>query len=126
MKSYSLYKYSLFFVATLLLTNCDPFFNCLDGNGILKQEDRIVSEFYGVENTTQIDVDITADDEYSIELTADENLLGLIQTSVRNGNLIISMSNDRCIKTDNYMLVDIHMPVLDYIELTGSGNVVLD
>jgi len=123
MRQNSIYKLPLFLIlGTCLLNSCDSFFNCIDGNGILKQEERFVSEFYGVENSTQIDVDITSDSVFSLEVTADENLLGMIQTTVRNGNLVISMSTDRCINTDNYMLVEIHMPTIDYIESTGSGN----
>ena len=123
MKLNGTYKIQLFLVfASFLFNGCDEFFNCIDGNGILKQERRFVSEFYGVENTTSIDVDISSDSVYSLEVTADENLLGMIQTTVRNGNLVISMSTDRCINTDNYMLIEIQMPTIDHIESTGSGN----
>ncbi|MGD2034224.1 MAG: head GIN domain-containing protein [Bacteroidales bacterium] len=125
MRQKGICKVSLFMlVSAVLMNSCDPFFNCVDGNGILKQEERFVTSFSGVENTTEANVDVIADSVYSIKVTADENLLGIIETSVRSdNNLVISMDNGRCVRTDNYMLVEIHMPYLDYVELTGSGNV---
>ncbi len=106
-----------------LLSSCDSFFNCLDGNGILKQEERFVTSFYAIENTTEVDVEVTSDSLYFMEVIADENLLSVIETSVRDNKLTISMDNDRCIKTDNIMLINIHMPILESVLLSGSGNI---
>jgi hypothetical protein len=124
MRLNNVYKSSLLLISiVLVLSSCDPFFNCLDGNGILKQEERFVTSFYAIENTTEVDVEITSDSVYFLEVIADENLLGVIETSVRDNKLLITMDNDRCIKTDNIMLVNIHMPHLESVLLSGSGNI---
>lgn len=118
------YVFPVLIISVVFLLNaCDPFFNCLDGNGIVKQEERFVTTFYAIENTTQVDVKVTSDSVYYIEVIADENLLGVIETSVRDNKLTIGMDNDRCINTDNSMTVNIHMPLLESLILSGSGNI---
>ncbi len=107
----------------LLVVSCDPFFNCLDGNGVWKVEERFVSEFYGVENQTSFDVEIVSDSTYAVQVWADDNLLDEIDTRVRNGNLIIETDNDRCLSSEHKIMVEVRMPEIDHVELTGSGNI---
>jgi hypothetical protein len=123
------YRYTkllILFAGVLLLFSCDELFNCLDGNGVLKTEKRFVTEFYGVENHTDFDVEIIADRDYGVEVIADENLLSYIKTSVRDGNLIVDTDNDRCIKSRHDIVIEVRMPSIDMIELTGSGNIDAD
>lgn len=120
---YRYIKLGIIFAGVLLLLSCDELFNCIDGNGILKTEKRFVSEFYGVENSTDFDVEVIADSVYSVEVIADENLLSYVNTSVRDGNLIIDTENDRCLDSRHDIIVEIRMPIIDMVELTGSGNI---
>lgn len=106
----------------LLLYSCE-FINCIDGNGFITTESRIVSEFSAVENTTSYDVDVIADSVFSVEVTGDENLLYFINTYVRHGNLIVEVDYNRCINPSSYMLIEVHMPALEMVELTGSGDI---
>jgi hypothetical protein len=117
------FVYSLLFILFIasLASSCE--FYCTEGNGIVKTEQRIVAEFNGVENSTAFDVDITIDSIFSVEVVADENLLSLINTSVRDGILSISMDNDQCISENYSVRIDIRMPTLDFVELNGSGNI---
>jgi hypothetical protein len=110
-------------VFVISLSSCDNLFNCLDGNGHLSSEYRVVAEFYGVENNTEYSVKITYDSVYSVRVDADENLLESINTAVRGDNLVIESDRDRCVNTNKDIIIDIHMPELDNIELTGSGNI---
>lgn len=118
----NIYNILLACLILIIVSSCDPFFNCLDGNGVLEVEDRLVTEFLGVENRTSFDVEIVSATEFSVRVTADNNLLSAINTSVRSGNLIIDTDNDRCLSSDNLILVEVFMPTVDLIELTGSGN----
>lgn len=120
------YRYTkllTYLMGVLLLFSCDDLFNCLDGNGVLKTEKRFVSEFYGVENHTEFDLEVVADSVYAVEVIADQNLLSYINTSVRDGNLIVDTENDRCLNSSNEIIVEVRMPVIDLVELTGSGNI---
>jgi len=121
------YIYGLLFLGTvtLLLNSC--WFDCLEGNGILETEQRLVAEFVGVENTTSFDVEILADSAYSVEVIADQNLLPYIETYVRSENtdkyLMIETNYNYCINSQNYVRVEIHMPIIEQVELSGSGDI---
>ncbi len=121
--SFKFIKLGILFTGVLLLFSCDELFNCLDGNGVLKTEKRFVSEFYGVENHTSFELEVIADSIFAVEVIADQNLLSHISTSVRDGNLIVDTDNDRCLNSSHNIIVEIRMPVLDLVELTGSGNI---
>ncbi len=120
MKTSSIFGLIFLSISVFLIQSCGPC-EYIDGNGIVVSEQRLVTEFYGVENTTSFDVEIIADTAFSVEVTADENILALISTSVRGENLIIDAHYNMCFNT-GYVLVEIHMPILERIELNGSGN----
>jgi hypothetical protein len=105
------------------LTGCVKMFNCIDGSGNLRSEYRIVAEFDGVENETEYKVKITYDSIYSLRVDADDNLLESIITSVRGNKLIIESSRGQCINSKKDILIDIHIPSLKNIVLSGSGNI---
>lgn len=108
---------------TTLVISCDPFFNCLEGDGVLQKETRVVSKFYGVENTTSFDVDVDYDSITSVTVFADENLLPYIRTYVNGGTLVVSTEGNRCIKNNTPVSIKITMPLIEMIDLSGSGNI---
>lgn len=60
------------------------------GNGIVVEESRNLSEDFTVVSASEgIDVFVTQDDEFSINVEADENIIDLIGTDVKNGRLRI-------------------------------------
>jgi hypothetical protein len=120
MKIKTLSKIMLLTTTIIGFVACDRY--CLEGNGKIKSEYRVVSEFTGVENNTSFDVKITNDTVFSIRVDADENLLESINTSVRDGNLIIEGENGQCIDSYSGALIDIRMPELEMAELNGSGS----
>jgi hypothetical protein len=108
----------------LTVNSCEFPFDCTSGNGNYSSEERIVSEFSGVENTTSFDVKVYVDTFYSVEVFADENLLSLIKTSIRQRNnvrtLIVETNN--CVSRGNVSL-EIHVPLVEMIKLTGSADI---
>jgi Putative auto-transporter adhesin, head GIN domain len=105
----------------IVFTACDPY--CLEGNGKIQSEYRVVSEFNAIENNTSFDVKITYDTVVSIRVDAEENLLESINTSVRYGTLVIEGDNSKCISSYGSVLINIHMPLLEKIQLHGSGTI---
>lgn len=110
-------------VSACVLNSCDDFFNCLDGNGIQATEKRYLDGFTGVENTTAFDVEIYHDAEFDVRVTADSNLIPYINTEIQNGKLIVDVDYNHCLNSYNPILVEVHMPLLDDLLLTGSGSV---
>jgi len=96
---------------------------CIEGNGDIESEYRVVSEFNAIENTTSFDVRITNDSTYSMRVEADENLLEYVTTTVRDGVLIIGRDNDYCVRSSSAVYIEIYAPRLEKAELTGSGSI---
>jgi hypothetical protein len=102
------------------LISCDRY--CMEGNGRIESEYRVVSDFNAIENSTSFDVKISYDTTTSIRVDADENLLEYINTTVRDGRLVIESDNGQCVKSYSSALINIKMPELQRVELYGSGS----
>ncbi len=57
------------------------------GSGNVVTESRDISDFKGVDVSGVFQVEITAQKDFSVEIEADDNLMPLIKTEVRNGVL---------------------------------------
>ncbi|HEX6279327.1 MAG TPA: head GIN domain-containing protein [Pyrinomonadaceae bacterium] len=91
------------------------------GSGNMASETRSVSDFSQIEVSSVFHVEITAQQEYRLEIEADDNLLQHITTEVRNGRLEISL--DKRVKTKNPMKVRISAPNIDRIDASGASFV---
>jgi hypothetical protein len=91
------------------------------GSGNLKTEKRALTNFAGVEAGGAIEVSISASADYSVEVTADDNLIHDVETKVKDGVLKIKMDDD-----DHYMnatvRVKIGMPKIESLEIHGASD----
>jgi hypothetical protein len=92
----TLVKVSIAMFLALFLSSCGFDINIGDfgtgkkGNGIVVEENREVSqEFTAVLASEGLDVYVTQDDEFKISVEADENIIDLIGTDIKNGKLRI-------------------------------------
>lgn len=92
----TLVRITIALVLTLLLTSCGFDINFGDfgtgekGNGVVVEETReITEEFTEVSSSEGIDVFVTQGSDFDISVEADENILDLIGTDIRNGKLKI-------------------------------------
>ena len=108
-------------VATALSSCESGFWNCLRGNGIASEESRNLIPFTGVVSEGAFDILIVPDSVYTVKIEADENLIPYIRTRVSSGKLIIDTGTRNCLKSDSPMLLTVRLPLLEYINLTGSG-----
>ena len=92
------------------------------GNGTLKEEERQVEEFKGVDVGGGLHVDITVGRERRVTVTADENLLPLIKTRVRGG--ILQLERETDIRPTRPIKLTVVTPTLERI--SASGGVVLN
>lgn len=93
------------------------------GSGTTATETRDVGSFSGVDVSGVFQVEITAQKDFAIEIEADDNLLPLIKTEVRDGVLRIETSER--VKTGNPLKVRISAPNIDNIEASGASRVTL-
>jgi hypothetical protein len=104
--------------AGLLLQACIGF--GVPGNGQVVTQDRTVAAFGRVVADTAIQVNIHRAAAFSVRVTLDSNLQGLVRTTVEGDTL--SITDTRPYSTAAATFVDIGMPSLSGIENAGSGD----
>ncbi|WP_298999291.1 head GIN domain-containing protein [Flagellimonas sp. S174] len=89
----TLAKIAIAVLMALLASSCNfdiNFGNGKKGNGVVVEESRTVSEDFTVVAAAEgLDVFVTQDKDFSISIEADENIIDLIATDIRDGKLRI-------------------------------------
>lgn len=92
----------------------------VEGSGTAATETREVARFTSVDLAGSNNVSIAVGGERSIRVHADDNLLASVTTRVRDGELVI---DDRgSFRAESPMSVDVTVPVLDAVTMSGSGT----
>lgn len=95
----------------------------IKGSGVGGTEVRDVSDFSAVDIGGVFQVEITAGKDFSVEVSADENLLPYIRTEV-DGN-VLRIETTESLKSQNSMRVRITAPDIDHIDASGASKVSL-
>ena len=93
----------------------------VQGSGVAKTETRGVGGFHAVRLDGAADVNVTVGERTEVTVTADDNVLPVIETQVQGGTLVIG--NRESYDSRVGVRVTIVTPSLDEFELNGSGNV---
>jgi hypothetical protein len=91
------------------------------GSGNMAVEVRDVRDFTSIDVSSVFEVEVTAQNDFHVEVEADDNLLQYIETEVRNGELHIKL--DKSVKTSNPLRVRISAPAIERIEASGASKV---
>lgn len=97
------------------------FSNTVNGSGNIVTEQRDVSEFSRVSVGGVFKAEITAGQNFSVTVEADDNLLPLIETEVRGDTL--SISTDSRLRSDRPILVRVTAPNIAEVEASGAADV---
>jgi len=111
-------------VILLLVTGLFIFPSCekVVGEGPLVTQTRTVGNFTGVSSEMSGKVNFTIAPDYKVEITAQQNILDVLNTNVVNGVLHIDFKNNVRVKQHEDLLINITAPYADYFRLSGSGN----
>lgn len=113
-------------IGILAFSGCNYLGPCINGNGPVISELRAHEDFYAVSNTGSFDVYISHADSFSVEVLAQENLVPLIETYQSGGMLTIRTDNNDCFKSSSPVIINVTMPRLEEVRLSGSGKVLAD
>ena len=94
------------------------------GSGIAATETRQLPSFAGVELAGANNVHISVGGKQAVVVHADDNLLDRVVTTVSDGVLVIGSRGS--VHTTSPMSVDVTLPALDTLKLTGTGTVDAD
>jgi hypothetical protein len=95
----------------------------LEGNGDLESEFRRASGFEEIASNGDFNVTIMHGSKYSVEVSAESNLLSYIETDVIGNTLKIRSRGLHTLRQNYPIEVYITTPVLNGLSLSGSGTV---
>lgn len=101
-----------------LLSGCH--FNKVTGSGVRKSEKREVPSFTEINATGSFAIDATSQMSVSLEIEADDNILPLIKSEVRNG--VLYLKPEKGYDSKQAVAVHITLPDLSKINATGASQ----
>jgi Putative auto-transporter adhesin, head GIN domain len=90
------------------------------GSGVAATQARDLPSFAAVDLAGASNVAVHVGDEQGVVVRADDNLIKLVTTEVREGELVIATSGS--FTTKSPMRVDVTVPTLDAVTLSGGGT----
>jgi FlaG/FlaF family flagellin (archaellin) len=93
----------------------------LAGSGNRKTEKRELKSFHSIDSSGAYEINITCQKPASLEIEADDNILPLIKTEVRDG--ILFVSNIQEYHSSKSSMLRIAMPELNSVSNSGAGEV---
>lgn len=98
-----------------------PGFGGVHGEGPVKTETRDISGFHALDLDLSGDVDVSISDQYSVEVSAQGNLLPLLKTEIVDGKLRIYFEGS--VSTNEPVHIRVSAPAFDAMEVSGSGKI---
>jgi hypothetical protein len=95
----------------------------IKGSGILKTETRMVERFTAISVSGAATVEIEQTGQESLELTADDNLLQLYTSEVKDGTLILGVADGKLIRNSKGPRFKITVKELRKLKVSGAGSV---
>ena len=103
----------------IIFTSCEK----VVGEGILVNETRTTAPFNGIESEISGNVIYTQGNDYKVELTAQQNILNVMETPVLSNQLVVRFKNNVRVKSHEQITINVTAPTITGIGLSGSGNV---
>jgi Putative auto-transporter adhesin, head GIN domain len=95
-----------------------------EGSGIPATQSRDVAAFNSVELAGSNNLMIRVGEKQSVVVKGDDNLLDRVTTGVQSGKLVVA-NTPGSFTTKSPMSVEVNVPTLNALTLTGSGNIVV-
>ena len=106
----------------LLLTSCILTINGIKGDGNVVSQERTASGFYSISMDGVANVNIHHGEDFKVVVTTDNNLQEFVLVEVNNEVVHIDTETNTNIHPTK-LIVDVHLPELQSIDLQGVGNV---
>jgi len=91
------------------------------GSGVRKTEKRELKSFNAIDTTGAYEIDVTCQRPASFLIEADDNILPLIKTEVRDG--ILFVSNDQPYHSSKPVTLRVTLPELNSVSSHGAGQI---
>jgi hypothetical protein len=121
-KTYSLFVILVAVICLGSLSSCR--FSCINGSGHRASENRKVADFTRIDISDIFKVTLKQDSSLAVNITADDNLLKYIKSSVSGGRLRIYTKKNFC--NSGELLITIGVRNLEEIKASGAVDVASD
>lgn len=118
MKTFS--KLVLAFALLAVFASCKK----IVGEGPVIKEDRAIGNFSSLASSISADVYYKQDPIYKLEVTAQQNILNVLETHIVGNELVIKFRNDTRVKSHERITVLVSSPTINSFRLSGSGNII--
>jgi hypothetical protein len=95
----------------------------VEGNGVIKRQQRELGHFTGVANSLAAKVEIRIGNTESVTIETDDNLLPLVETVIEDGMLKIQPLKRNMNLRTRTMKIVVQARSVDHISLGGSGSI---
>lgn len=92
------------------------------GSGVVKEEARDLSGFTGLDISSSFEATATIGPKAEVTLGAEDNLLPLIKTEVRDGRLVVGLASGQTIRATKPLKIKVVMPSLDFVAARGASK----
>lgn len=96
--------------------------NCIDGQGVIVSETRVLNDFNSINSAIYADIILTQGPQEDVIIEAQENILNEIETTIVNDELRLNLN--RCVDIIESVKVYITIPDIQSLTLTGVGRFV--
>lgn len=111
---------TVFFIAIIFISTSLSA-QWIKGNGNIIKENRNLTNFKAVYNSSSADIIITQGDQFAVVVESDEKLVPHIITKIRNNGLYIFI--DKSYRSIEVLNIWITMPELEMAKVSGSGDI---
>ncbi|MGB8190597.1 MAG: head GIN domain-containing protein [Chitinophagaceae bacterium] len=103
----------------ILFSSCEK----VTGDGPVIIEERLTGNFNGLEVRMDADVQVKQEAAWKVEITAQRNILNVLETYVSNSRLVIKFKNNVRVKNYEQIKIAVSAPLFNSLKLSGSGSV---
>jgi hypothetical protein len=109
----------LFSAAIMFFSSCEK----IRGEGDLRTETKSTGSFTGIEAQVSGNLYYAQGNEHRVELTAQQNILNVIETPIINNKLVVRFKNNVRVRDHEQITIRVTAPSITNIGSSGSGNV---
>jgi hypothetical protein len=107
------------FAMMIFFTSCEK----VVGEGPVQTETRNPGPFSGIDVRIPGTINYTQGASYSVQVSAQRNILDILETYVSDGKLILRFENSVSVRNHDRITVNITAPSQSLLRLSGSGNI---
>lgn len=112
-------------ILLLLVPLILPLSSCkkVKGKGDVVTETRNITGFTGISLAVESQLRFIPDTIFRVELTAQENVLEVIESYVDGGVLVIKLEHNTVLGKHDEIQILVHAPGVNLLDISGSGNI---